>query len=262
MTGDDPRLAKIRALLAKAEATTFPEEAKTFTAKAQELMTKWAVDDAMLAGSRLASSSVETVTIRVGNPPYQGPKQSLLAVIANSMDCKIILEQVNKRWNDDGTRRAKADRFTQAYIVGFRQDLEFVQMLFTSCLLQADLEFLSDPVQKTMFAETSHPGHRVRWRNAFMMGYVGAIGSRLAEAKRATVRQAEDATPGVGLVLASKKDQVATKVNELFPSLRKGGGSSAGEGGGSGWGLGLQAGRRADLSRDNNLGGTKGQLHQ
>ncbi|MFE0513034.1 DUF2786 domain-containing protein, partial [Streptomyces sp. NPDC058964] len=42
-------LARIRALLAKAEATGFPEEAEALSAKAQELMARHSVDEALLA---------------------------------------------------------------------------------------------------------------------------------------------------------------------------------------------------------------------
>ncbi|RST20878.1 bifunctional 3'-5' exonuclease/DNA polymerase [Streptomyces sp. WAC04770] len=42
-------LTRIRALLAKAEATGFPEEAEALTAKAQELMARHSIDEALLA---------------------------------------------------------------------------------------------------------------------------------------------------------------------------------------------------------------------
>ncbi|WP_228984453.1 dihydroxy-acid dehydratase, partial [Streptomyces sp. DH12] len=42
-------LGRIRALLAKAEATGFPEEAEALSAKAQELMARHSVDEALLA---------------------------------------------------------------------------------------------------------------------------------------------------------------------------------------------------------------------
>lgn len=41
-------LTRIRALLAKAEATGFPQEAEALTAKAQELMARHSVDEALL----------------------------------------------------------------------------------------------------------------------------------------------------------------------------------------------------------------------
>lgn len=48
----DSMMERIRNLLAKAEATTFQEEAHAFTEKAQELMQKYAIDQAMLEASR------------------------------------------------------------------------------------------------------------------------------------------------------------------------------------------------------------------
>src|SRR4051812_34734140 len=45
---NDPMLNRVRALLAQAESTNFEAEAETFTAKAQELMTRHAIDMAMI----------------------------------------------------------------------------------------------------------------------------------------------------------------------------------------------------------------------
>ena len=46
-THSDSRLATIRGLLAKAEATEFAAEAEAFTAKASELMARYSLDEAM-----------------------------------------------------------------------------------------------------------------------------------------------------------------------------------------------------------------------
>ena len=48
---DEKALRLIRAMLAKAEATSFEAEAETFTAKAQELMTRHSIDAAMMASA-------------------------------------------------------------------------------------------------------------------------------------------------------------------------------------------------------------------
>lgn len=48
---DDPIITKVRNLLAKAESTEFEAEAMAFTAKAHELMTRHAIDRAMVACS-------------------------------------------------------------------------------------------------------------------------------------------------------------------------------------------------------------------
>src|SRR5438045_2689314 len=45
---DDRMLAKVRALLAKAESTEFTDEADALTAKAQELMTRYSIDRALV----------------------------------------------------------------------------------------------------------------------------------------------------------------------------------------------------------------------
>ncbi|RMB71755.1 DUF2786 domain-containing protein [Rhodococcus sp. SBT000017] len=45
---DSKMLGRIRGLLAKAESTQFPAEAEALSAKAQDLMTRYAIDSALL----------------------------------------------------------------------------------------------------------------------------------------------------------------------------------------------------------------------
>ena len=56
-------------MLAKAESTTFPDEAEALTAKAQELMDRHAIDRAMLA----ASSPGHTSTPEGRQVPVDAP---------------------------------------------------------------------------------------------------------------------------------------------------------------------------------------------
>ena len=85
---DDPMLVKVRALLAKAESTEFEAESDAFTAKAQELMARHAIDDAV---ARAGSSRREApVTRRIAvDDPYVDAKSQLLVVVArpNGVRC-------------------------------------------------------------------------------------------------------------------------------------------------------------------------------
>ncbi len=88
---DGKVLARIRALLAKAESTTFEEEAHAFTAKAQELMTRHAIDVAMLGASAGSDAAISTEhrMIRI-EQPYADPKISLLGAVARANRCRAI----------------------------------------------------------------------------------------------------------------------------------------------------------------------------
>jgi hypothetical protein len=55
---DERILDKVRALLAKAESTEFPEEAEALSARAQELMAKYSIDQAVLADAATAGTAV------------------------------------------------------------------------------------------------------------------------------------------------------------------------------------------------------------
>ena len=104
--GGDPRmLAKVRALLAKAESTTFPEEAEALSAKAQELMARHAIDAAMVdaeAGARRRPGSA------CGSTTPTRAKSLLLAEVASANRCRAV-------WSSDLG-------FTT--VIGFESDLD------------------------------------------------------------------------------------------------------------------------------------------
>ena len=116
----DPRmLGKIRALLSKAEATTFAEEADTYTAKAQDLMTRYAIDEALLEESA-GNGEVIIRRIHIDNP-YAQAKVQLLSIVGDINRVRVI-------WDD---------HHAMATVVGMAVDLQLVEMLFTSLLVQA-----------------------------------------------------------------------------------------------------------------------------
>src|SRR6266704_2970169 len=84
----DPRqLERVRALLAKAESTSFAEEAEAYTAKAQELMARHSIDYALLSvGTGIRDQPVGR---RIGiDNPYAAPKVLLHAAAAGANRCR------------------------------------------------------------------------------------------------------------------------------------------------------------------------------
>ena len=224
--GDDRALRRIRGLLAKAESTEFPDEAEALTAKAQELMTRHAVDAALLnAGSSSAGAVVGARRVHVQDP-YVRAKMQLLAAVAEANDVRLVWYQ----------------SLGIANLVGATSDAEAVELLFTSLLLQV--------AQALAAAERpSGQGSASRsFRRSFLLGYAHRIGERLTTAReRATAEAA--AAHGVDLlpVLRSRQAAVEERVAELFPRVRASRSRSSVDTGG--WRAGRAAAERADVGR-------------
>ncbi|MFE9813521.1 DUF2786 domain-containing protein [Streptomyces sp. NPDC005773] len=203
---DEPRmLTRIRALLAKAEATGFPEEAEALTTKAQELMARHSIDEALLA-ARTHSGSVPGAC-RIGvDAPYETAKAILLDAVASANRCRAV-------WNSD---------LGFSTVVGFEPDLEAVELLHTSLLVQGTAAM-------TRAEAGQRAGGRKRtkaFRQSFLMAYAQRLGARLADGTaRATVEaEAEGAVPGAssagaGLlpVLAARDVAVTGAAEKMFP---------------------------------------------
>ncbi|MEV0527144.1 DUF2786 domain-containing protein [Streptomyces sp. NPDC050439] len=193
---EEPRiLTRIRALLAKAEATGFPEEAEALTAKAQELMARHTIDEALLASRTHAKDTPGACRIGV-DAPYETAKAILLDAVATANRCRAV-------WNE---------AYGFSTVVGFETDLEVVELLHTSLLVQGTAAM-------TKAEAGQRAGGRKRtktFRQAFLLAYANRLGARLAAA-------AEDVTvgsPDAGEllpVLAARDVAVTSRAERMFP---------------------------------------------
>ncbi|MGK3090624.1 DUF2786 domain-containing protein [Streptomyces sp. WAC01490] len=200
---DEPRmLTRIRALLAKAEATGFPEEAEALTAKAQELMARHSIDEALIAAR---SHSAETPgACRIGvEPPYESAKALLLDAVASANRCQAV-------WNGD---------LGFSTVVGFEPDLEAVELLFTSLLVQG-----TAAMTRAEAGQRASGRKRTKtFRQSFLMAYAQRLGSRLADTTERTTATANTETGtaegGSGLlpVLAARDVAVTETAERMFP---------------------------------------------
>ncbi|MEW2608972.1 DUF2786 domain-containing protein [Streptomyces sp. NPDC047880] len=211
-------LTRIRALLAKAEATGFPEEAEALSAKAQELMARHSVDEALLAAQ--APSPDTPGACRIGvEPPYEQAKAVLLDAVAGANHCRAV-------WNEP---------LGFSTVVGFEADLEAVELLYTSLLVQA-----TTAMTKAEAAQRAGGRKRTKtFRQSFLAAYAHRTGTRLAAAAETQVT--DDLLP----VLASREVAVAGRLDRMFPettTTRLRGVRDA-----EGWTQGAQAADRAQV---------------
>ncbi|MFB7278849.1 DUF2786 domain-containing protein [Streptomyces hydrogenans] len=193
--GEPRMLTRIRALLAKAEATGYPEEAEALTAKAQELMARHSLDEAGLAAG--APSPQTPGAIRIGvEPPYEQAKAILLDAVAGANHCRAV-------WNET---------YGFSTVVGFEADLDPVELLYTSLLVQGTAAM-------TRAEAEQRKGGRKRtksFRQSFLLAYANRLGARLEATSRRVAAEAPTLLP----VLASREVAVTARTDELFPETR------------------------------------------
>lgn len=192
--GGDPRmLDKVRALLAKAESTTFPEEAESLTAKAQELIARYSIDRAMLdralADSAPGGGGQGAAGVRLGvDDPYAGAKAILLSEVAVANSCKTV-------WSKE---------FGFSTVFGFESDLDAVEILYTSLLVQATAAMVAAGSQIDRYGRS-----RTRsFRQSFLVAYARRIGERLRQAQESSREQAVEEYGGALLPVLADRSQV------------------------------------------------------
>ena len=192
-------LAKVRALLAKAESTLFDAEAEALTAKAQELMTRHRLDRATLEGD--AGTDEGVVGRRVGvDDPYSQAKALLLAGIAEANGCRCV-------WSKD---------FGFATMFGFTDDLDGVEELFTSLLVQATAALQREGSKQDRYGRS----RTRRFRRSFLVAFADRIAQRLRETVDETVATMENES-GVALVpiLDARARAADDALEATFPTL-------------------------------------------
>lgn len=235
---DDRRLATIRSLLAKAEATDFPEEAEAFFNKASELIARYAIDEAMLWASASSSRETPSELRLVVHSPYLGQKAVLVSRVASAHGCRAI------RFGSSSARRGEV-----IAVVGFPSDLRWVETLVTSLMVQLTAAMLA--TCPSGLSSTGSAG----WRRSFIVGFAEEVGSRLQVDREVAARDAatsagrsRSGSDSVALALLERSEEVRDEFRRRFPrtqSTRASAGSSS-----AGHRAGRAAGRDAALTRD------------
>ncbi|WP_139283176.1 DUF2786 domain-containing protein [Raineyella antarctica] len=229
---DDSVLHRVRQMLAQAESTSFEAEADSFTAAAQRLMARYSIDQAMLAA-----------TGQVG--PATGPTGRRIWVARPYVKEKVVL--LNEVADANRARAVWAKELDMVSLLGHEPDLDAVETLYTSLLVQATRAMYAEGKQVASWGGSGTRG----FRQSFLAAYALRIGERLRAASvEETQAAAAEATRQGGRalvpILQAREEAVDGFTEELFPGLvhhRVSAGSDP-----QGWAKGRQAADRAELA--------------
>ena len=233
---DDERrrlTARVQALLRKAESTSFPAEAEALTAKAQDLLTRYALDAALVEsvdGGR--SPAVRRVAV---TGAYGSGRAMLLGAVAHANRCVAV-------WDAAAST---------AMVVGFAIDLDATELLWGSLQHQGESAVVAAGPQR----DQSGRSRTRSWRAAFWVAFAQRIGQRLEEINRATTVEMSGAADDLAPVLASRQRDVDAAVRQHFPRLTR---RRAQVSNGDGWAAGRTAADRADLAARRPVAGRRG----
>ena len=197
---DQKVLARVRGLLAKAESTTFPEEAEALSAKAQELMSRYSLERIIVESTVDAAGAAGSAPHPAGarrlwlDSPYVAAKALLVGAVATANRCRTAL----------------SEKLGFTTVLGDEVDLEIVELLSTSLLVQATRAMVSAGSQITRTGQS-----RTRsYRQSFLIAYATRIGERLTTARDAGAAAVVDSARLLPVLAARER-----VVDELFESM-------------------------------------------
>ncbi|EID15830.1 hypothetical protein MXEN_05125 [Mycobacterium xenopi RIVM700367] len=221
-------LSRVRALLAKAEATEFADEAEALSAKAQDLMSRYSLKEALAQHDRGRKPAAAARRIWIDNP-YVAAKATLVQVVSGCNRCRAV-------W---------AERLGFVTIIGCQTDLNLVELLTTSLLVQAN---------RAMLSAGRGGGAQARsrsFRHSFYVAYAQRIGERLDTASASVATEAEREARLLP-VLAANSRATEELTARLFPSTVP---RAVAVSNGAGWGAGRAAANMAVLDTRDSIAG-------
>jgi hypothetical protein len=198
---------KVRALLTKAERTEYSAEAEAFNAKAAELIAKHALDELELRSMKPNQFPDEIESRRyVVQAPYSIDRLRLIVNVALALGC--IAYYIPQARDGSKTATKSKDHDTYAYIVGFKEDIDMVELMLESLNKQMEHERERE-IRHQYFTSM---GKKKVWNASFIRGYAARISSRLRTSYNETM---SEATGSVAIVLQNKKERLQRKAESL-----------------------------------------------
>lgn len=190
MTDDADLMRKIQGLLRKAEGTDNEHEASAFFEKAHELMVKYAIDEARLRAEAKRTGTYRGADVVMENYMFSSyghhaqAKESLLSMVADSHSVRSIPYSNRKGTNEvrfgADNRGLKESQWTR--LVGYKDDIEMVKLLYLSLLVQSQ-RFASED-WRSRYGESKFSDEglgKFTWLSGHMEGFADRIGERFKE---------------------------------------------------------------------------------
>ena len=190
-------LARVRALLAKAESTEYAEEAEALSGKAQELISRHSLDRMLTGQPHDEPTEIAARRLWI-DAPYVMAKALLVDAVAGANRCRTV----------------SSVELGFSTVVGEPRDMEAVELLATSLLVQADAAMLTHG----RHSDRRGTSRTTSFRRSFLVSYATRIGERL----RAATAQASTATGHAGELvplLRRHDERVASAQRAMFPRV-------------------------------------------
>ncbi len=186
---DQKVLGRVRGLLAKAESTEFDEEAEALSAKAQELMTRYNLDQ-LLVDATTAPPVAGGRRIWLESP-YASAKALLAASVGRANHCSAV-------WTE---------AFGFVTVIGDERDLVATEVVLTSLLVQAGRAMAHGSKQTG--------GQKRSYRQSFLVAYAQRVGERLKDVSEQVAVEVGGAA--LVLVRAAQDERVEQAREAMFP---------------------------------------------
>lgn len=229
----DQKVSVIEKLLAKAESTNSEHEAEALMAKAQEMMVRYGIEQAMI-DARRASEGTATEQIITKENLLKGSRYNVQMMYLGHWLAPIFNLRTYK-WG-------KGDRLYLA-VVGFESDVAQWQRLFDSLRLQA-MTFMGQWWRESGRTETGWA--QTKEKRAYLMGWTQTASGRAKTMHEKVVSEAKASGTGTEVVLASRKARVDQWVDQNL-SLTQARGRGQAQGGWASRAAGAADGARANV---------------
>ena len=183
---------RVQKLLNVASRSDKPGEAEAAQALAQQLITKYQIEEAQLN----KDNEYNIISVRVETPkPYSIDKATLLNSIALPNFCKVL----------------RGDDYCIVY--GTPSDIELCGILYRNLSMHMISE-MSAKLDK--LKETGKVSKE--WKKGFFAGYAVSIGERIKDSKKKTIDEVESTGTSLSLVLRDKQHAIEDYWQQLVRS--------------------------------------------
>jgi len=214
-------VSRIEKLLTLAGRSPFPGEAEAAQALAQELITKYQIEQSRLynrdTSSGIGSRKVDTPA------PYDVDKSVLLNAIAKNNFCRVL--------RGDG----------YCYLYGTEDDIQLCLALYNTLVVHMISEMPAKLAKAKQNSDTTF--HKRTWITSFFGGYCLSISERLKTIKDKTIADQVKVDSSVSLMIRDKEHAI----EEFYQGIDRDPGYRRNLSSESGYEHGREAGNEADL---------------